>query len=161
MDADAPTVVDIPVFCAPKKAPCPHCGKKARRVGTHERRVRTIAYRQIVYLKITVGEYQARCGCCSTFRTTPDGVLPRHHYANKVREAVLDRILDDRMNVEATRHSLQRDFLLDLSTGFVYDCLHDAARQLDMAAHRAKVLQCFSGTLCVDELHLGQYILLL
>ena len=68
MDAQAPTVVDIPVFCAPKKAPCPQCGKKARRVRTHQRRVRTIAYRQIAFLVITVGEYQARCGCCTTCR---------------------------------------------------------------------------------------------
>jgi Transposase len=161
MDATAPTIVDIPVCCAPKKAPCPHCGQMAKRVRTHPRRVRTIAYRQIVFLAITVGEYQARCGCCSTFRTSPEGVVPRCKYDNKVREAVLDRILDDGMNVEVTRRSLERDFLLNLSTGFVYDCLQDAAAQLDMAEHRAKVLQVFSGTLCVDELHLGQYALLL
>ncbi len=161
MDADAPTVVDIPIFCAPKKSPCPHCGKKAKRVRTHERRVRTIEYRKIVFVKITVGEYQTRCGCCATFRTSPEGILPRHKYDNKVREAVLDRILDDGMNVEATRRSLQRDFFLNLSTGFVYDCLYDAAAELDMAAHREQVLRCFSGTLCVDELHLGQYTLLL
>ena len=30
-----------------------------------------------------------------------------------------------------------------------------------MAAHRRKVLEHFSGTLCVDELHLGRYTLLL
>jgi hypothetical protein len=161
MDANAPTVVDIPVFCAPKKAPCPHCGKKAKRVRTHERPVRSIAYQQIVVLHITVGEYQARCGCCATFRTSPDGILPRHKYDNKVREAVLNRILDDGMNVEATRRSLERDFFLDLSTGFVYDCLRDAAAKLDMAAHREQILRCFSGTLCVDELHLGHYTLLL
>ena len=161
MDANAPTVVDIPVFCAPKKAPCPYCGKKAKRVRIHERRVRSIEYRQIVFLKITVGEYQARCGCCATFRTSPDGILPRHKYDNKVREAVLDRILDDGMNVEATRRCLERDFFLNLSTGFVYDCLYDAAAELDMAAHRDMVLRCFSGTVCVDELHLGHYTLLL
>src|SRR5271166_4045559 len=154
MDAKTSTVIDIPVGCAPKKAPCPQCGKKAKRVRTHTRRVRTIAYRQIVFFAITVGEYQARCGCCATFRTSPDGILPRHKYDNKVREAVLDRILDDGMNVEATRHSLERDFFLNLSTGFVYDCLHDAAAQLDMAAHRDQVVRCFSGILCVDELHL-------
>src|SRR5712671_4736916 len=161
MDANAPTVVDIPVFCAPKKAPCPHCGKKAKRVRTHERRVRTIEYRQIVFLKITVGEYRARCGCCATFRTSPEGILPRHKYDNKVRQAVLDRILDDGLNVEATLHSLPRDFYLDLSTGFVYDCLHDAAAALDMADHRQTVLGRFRGVWCVDEIHLGKYTLLL
>lgn len=161
MDAAAPTVVDIPVFCAPKKAPCPTCGGLAKRVRVGEREVRTIAYKQIARLQIVYGEYQARCGCCTTFRTTPEGVLPRAKYDNRVRQAVLDRIIDDGMNVEATLRSLKRDFLLDLSTGFVYDCLRDAVAQLDMSEHRERVVAEFSGTLCVDELHLGQYTLLL
>src|SRR5581483_7757421 len=64
-------------------------------------------------------------------------------------------------NVEQTLVSLAREFLLDLSTGFVYDVLHDHAAGLDLAAHRRKVLKHFSGTLCVDELHLGRFTLLL
>lgn len=161
MDAAAPTVVDIPVFCAPKKAPCPTCGRRAKRVRIGHREVRTVAYKQIARLQITYGEYEARCGCCRTFRTTPEGVLPRAKYDSKVRQAVLDRIIDDGMNVEATLRSLKRDFLLDLSTGFVYDCLRDAVAELDMSEHRQRVLAEFSGTLCIDELHLGQYTLLL
>jgi ribosomal protein S13 len=161
MDVNAPTVVYIPVSCAPMKAPCPHCGKLAKRLRTGEREVRTIAYRKIAYLRITYGEYQPRCGCCQSFRTSPEEVLPRCKYDHKVRQAVLDRILDDGMNVEATLRSLKRDFHLDLSTGFVYDCLHDAVAQLQMGEHREQVLAVFSGTLCVDELHLGKYTLLL
>jgi hypothetical protein len=161
MDATAPTIVDIAVNCAPKKAPCPTCGKLAVRGRTGHREVRTIVYQKIARLQITYGEYRARCGCCTTFRTSPEGVLPRAKYDNKVRQAVLDRIIDDGMNVEATLHNLQRDFLLDLSTGFVYDCLRDAVAELEMAEHRQRVLAEFSGTLCVDELHLGQYTLLL
>ena len=92
------------------------------------RRVRTVAYKAIVYLEITCGEYQAQCDCCTTFRNTPEGVLPRAHYDNKVRDLVLDRILKDGMSVERTLESLRREFLLDLSTGFVYDVLHDRAR---------------------------------
>jgi ribosomal protein S13 len=161
MDADAPTVVYIPVSCAPKKAPCPHCGKFAERVRTRQRNVRTIAYRKVVYLRISYGEYGPRCGCCQSFRTSPEAVMPRCKYDNKVRQAVLDRILDDGMNVEATLRSLKRDFCLDLSTGFVYDCLHDAVARLQMSEHRQQVLAVFSGTLCIDELHLGKYTLLL
>ena len=161
MDASAPTIITIPIFCAPQKAPCPRCGKRGKRVRTHEREVRTIEYKKIAILHITCGEYKARCGCCATFRTSPEGVLPRCKYDNKVRQAVLDRILDDGMNVQATLHSLQREFYLELSTGFVYDCLRDAAAQLDMSVHREQILRAFSGTLCVDELHLGQYTLLL
>lgn len=34
-------------------------------------------------------------------------------------------------------------------------------QNLNLATHRLMVLQRFSGTLCVDELHLGVYTLLL
>src|SRR3954464_11449658 len=162
MGTEAPTPLVIPRHCAPKKAPCPKCGKHGRRKRKlPPRRVRTVVYKAIAYLEITCGEYQAQCSCCTTFRNTPEDVLPRALYDNKVRDLVLDRILKDGMNVEQTLESLGREFLLDLSTGFVYDVLHDHAAQLDMAAHRRKVLKHFSGTLCVDELHLGRFTLLL
>ena len=158
---EAPTPILISVRCAPKKAPCPTCGKAGRRKRTFTRRVRTVAYKAIAFLEMTVSEYQARCTCCTTFRTAPEGVLPRTRYDNKVRDLVLGRILDDGMNVERASASLRREFLLDLSTGFVYDVLRDRAAQLDMAEHRRTVLEHFSGTLCVDELHLGRFTLLL
>jgi hypothetical protein len=56
---------------------------------------------------------------------------------------------------------MQRDFLLKLSTGFLYDCLEYAIREYDGAEFRAKVLSEFSGTLCVDEIHLGHRVVLL
>lgn len=161
MGTGAPTPAVIPVHAAPKKAPCPKCGKLGRRKRTFTRRVRTVAFKAIVSLEITCGEYGARCDCCKTFRNSPDGVLPRALYDNKVRDLVLDRILKDGMSVERTLESLGREYLLDLSTGFVYDALHDHARRLDMSEHRRKVLELFSGTLCVDELHLGRFTLLL
>jgi hypothetical protein len=123
--------------------------------------VRTVAYKAVVFLEITCGEYQARCDCCTTFRNSPEDVLPRALYDNKVRDLVLDRILKDDMNIEQTLESLRREFLLDLSTGFIYDLLRAHAAALDLSAHRRKVLSLFSGTLCVDELHLGRFTLLL
>jgi Transposase len=162
MGTNAPTIVTLPVSCAPKKAPCPTCGQLGRRKRRlPPRRVRTVAYKAIAYLEITCGEYQARCDCCTTFRNTPEGVLPRALYDNKVRDLVLERIIEDGMNIERTLESLHREFLLDLSTGFVYDVLRDRVEQLDMAEHRRMVLEPFSGTLCVDEFHLGRFTLLL
>ncbi len=162
MGTEAPTIVTIPVRCAPKKAPCPKCGKPGRRKRIlPPRRVRTVAYKAVAYLEITCGEYQARCDCCTTFRSTPDGVLPRAAYDNTVRDLVLERIIEDGMSIERTLRSLRREFLLELSTGFVYDVLRDRASQLDMAEHRRMILERFSGTLCVDELHLGRFTLLL
>ena len=127
MGTEAPTPIVIPVHCAPKKAPCPKCGKRGRRKRTLTRTVRTVAYKAIAYLEITYGEYAARCDCCTTFRNTPEGVLPKAKYDNKVRDLVLDRILEDGMSIERTLESLRREFLLDLSTGFVYDVLRDRA----------------------------------
>jgi hypothetical protein len=121
----------------------------------------TVVYQRIAYLKITCGAYAARCHCCTTFRNTPEGVRPKALDDNKVRDLVLGRILKDGMNVEQTLESLGRESLLDLSTGFVSDVLHDHAAQLDMSERRRKVLEYFSGTLCVDELHLGRFTLLL
>jgi hypothetical protein len=161
MGTEAPTPIVIPVHCAPKKAPCPKCGKRGRRKRTVTRRVRTVAYKAVAYLEITYGEYAARCDCSTTFRNTHEDVLPRSAYDNKVRDLVLDRILKDGMSVERTLLSLRREFLLDLSSGFVYDVLRDRVAQLDLATHRREVLEHFSGTLCVDELHLGRFTLLL
>src|SRR3954464_9508668 len=119
MGTGAPTPVVIPVHAAPKKAPCPNCGRHGRRKRKlTPRRVRTVAYKTIVYLEITCGEYQAKCGCRTTFRNSPEGVLPRALYDNKVRDLVLDRILKDGMSVERTLESLGREYLLDLSTRF-------------------------------------------
>jgi hypothetical protein len=88
-------------------------------------------------------------------------VPPKADYDATVRQAVLDRLLRDRLNVEQTKAALRRDFLVALSDGFVYDCLRWQLARLDLAQHRRLVLERFSGTLCVDELHLGRYTLLL
>jgi hypothetical protein len=161
MGTEAPTSVVIPVRCAPKKVPCPACGKPGLRKRTLTRTVRTVAYKAVAVLEVTYGEYAARCGCCTTFRNGPAGVLPKARYDNKVRELVLDRLLKDGMSIERALASIRREFLLDLSTGFVYRVLRDRAAELDMATHRRMVLERFSGTLCVDELHLGRFTLLL
>lgn len=161
METQRPPTLTIPISCCPKKAPCPTCGKLGRRKDVLNRLIRSIAYHQVVYLDVTYGEYRARCHCCSTFRTMPTSVEFKARYDNKVRQAVLDRILEDGMSVERVIQSIHRDFLLDLSDGFVYDCLLHQAKRLDMAEHRRWVLEHFRGTLCVDELHLGRYALLL
>jgi hypothetical protein len=161
METRRPHARNITIRCAPSQAPCPTCGKSGRRKQVLRRQVRTIAYKQVAFLDVTYGEYRARCGCCATFRTTPPGVDPRALYDDKVRRAVLDRILEDGMSVERVLASMRRDFLLDLSDGFVYDCLDRQVKRLDMADHRRWVLGRFSGTLCVDELHLGRNTLLL
>jgi hypothetical protein len=149
------------VSCCPQYCPCPHCGKRGKRKQCLQRQVRTIAYGKIVYLDITYAEYRAGCDCCKTFRSTPPGVELGCQYDNRVRQAVLDRLIADGMNVQGLLAALRRDFLLDLSEGFVYDCLHREVARLEMDDYRRWALEHFSGTLCIDELHLGRYTLLL
>jgi hypothetical protein len=146
---------------APKLAPCPHCGQLGHRKQKFTRTVRALAYQVILLLKVTTAEYRATCTCCTTFRTQVEGIEPKAQYTNSVREAVLDRLLDDPMNLATIQAALRRDFLLDLSTGFLYDCLRWRARQLDLADYRRWTLAEFSGTLCLDEIHLGKQTLLL
>jgi len=146
---------------APKKAPCPHCGCLGRRKQCLTRTLRSLAYQAILLVHVTTAEYRASCSCCATFRTQVEGVEPKAHYDNRVREAVLDRLLEDRLSVLQVQRALRRDFSLDLSEGFVYDCLDWKARQCDGAAYRQWTLAHFSGTLSIDELHLGRHTLLL
>ena len=135
--------------------------KRGRRKGTHTRCVRDIAYAQIVVIELTVGEYRAACNCCKTFRSQVNGIEPRAEYTNRVREAVIDRLLDDGMSLHRVQQAMQRDFLLELSDGFLNDCLDWKVRQTDMPGYRQWTLKHFSGTLCIDELHLGHRTLLL
>ena len=56
METKGPHIRTIPVHCAPRKAPCPTCGKLGRRKATHNRLVRTIAYKQVVFLDAIEGD---------------------------------------------------------------------------------------------------------
>src|SRR3954463_12651435 len=140
---------------APRRAPCPTCGCLGHRKRLLHRRVRTLAYRRVAWLEVTYAENRAPCACRKYFPPGPLDVPPKADYDAAVRQAVLDRLLRDRLNVEQTKAALQRDFLVTLSDGFVYDCLRWQLARLDLAGHRRMVLERFSGTLCVDELHLG------
>ncbi len=82
---------------------------------------------------------------------------PRAAYDNQVRDPVLGRIIEDGLSIERTLRSLRREFLLELSTGFIFDVLRDRASPLDMVEHRRRVLGQFSGRLCVDGIHPGRF----
>jgi hypothetical protein len=149
------------IRCAPKTHPCPDCGQRGRRKRSLHRRIHSLAYRQVAYLDVHYAEYRAQCRCCKYFRSWPLDVPAKADYDDRVRQAVLERILEDGLNVQRTLEAMKRDFLLKLSEGFVYDCLRWKVSQLDMATHRRMVREKFSGTLCLDELHLGRFTLLL
>ena len=145
MEAIKPRVRVIKKQCAPRTFPCPQCGKLGRRKDTHTRRIRDIAFGEIAIVELTVGEYRADCDCCKTFRSQVDGIEPRAEYTNRVRDLVIDRLLEDGMSLNRLQQSLQREFLLDLSDGFLYDCLDRAFHRGQLAAWSAtgrRVVRC-------------------
>lgn len=73
---------------------------------------------------------------------------------------MIDRILQDKLNLSAVQASIERDFLLKLSSGYIYGALDYAIRQFDGNAFRQQVFDEFSGVLCIDEIHLGKRVLL-
>ena len=73
METRRPHVRTILISCAPTKAPSPSCGQLGRRKATHNRRVGTLAYKQIVFLDVTCGEYRAGYSCCKIFSVTAAG----------------------------------------------------------------------------------------
>jgi hypothetical protein len=125
------------------------------------RRIRSIAFQQELWREVHYGEYIAKCQCCKSFHSHPPDIGLKAKYDHKVRQAVIDRILSDKLNATKVQEAMQRDFLLKLSTGYLYDCLEHAIREYDGHAFRAKVLSEFSGTLCIDEIHLGHRVVLL
>ncbi len=91
----------------PPRAPCPHCGKLGQRKQILPTRiVRDIAYKAIHLVHVTTAEYRASCSCCTTFRSQIEGIEAKAHYTNKVREAVMDRLLDDHMNLDQIRFAI-------------------------------------------------------
>jgi hypothetical protein len=151
----------VPVRCRPLTYPCPTCGRRGRRRHKYDRFVRSLAYGQVLWLHVFYAEYTARCSCRKYFRSCPGQACPKAEYDNLVRQAVLNRILDDGLNVQRTLAAMKRDFLLELSSGFIYDCLDWGLARLSQAGQRKASRAQFSGVLGVDELHLGEYTLLL
>lgn len=140
---------------------CPDCGKLGRRKRVRVRKVRSLRYQEILWLQIHYGEYVAKCDCRMSFHSHPSDVDLKAKYDHKVRQAVIDRILQDKLNLSVVQASMERDFLLKLSTGYVYSALQHAIRQFEGNEFRRQVLAVFSGVLCIDEIHLGRRVLLL
>ena len=138
----------------PKYAPCPQCGKKAKRKRVETRRVPHVAvlYRPC-WIVAKVGVYEARCACCKYFQAQVPGVPYRGRYSYEVRNTVANALIRDRMPYHSVIRRMQEDHCLSLSLGYIHACFIWAHEQIDMESHWAFVRACFSGILCIDEVH--------
>src|SRR5262245_57322117 len=126
----------VPVRCQPLTYPCPTCGRRGHRRHRYDRFVRSLASGRALWLHVYHAEYTARCSCRKYFRSCPPQVCSKAEYDNLVRQAVLNRILDDGLNVQRTLAAMKRDFLLELSSGFIYGCLDWGLARLSQAGQR-------------------------
>lgn len=114
---------------APKKYPCPVCGRLGRRERTRTHMVRHLAHKREAYIEATVGVYKAQCKCRKRyFTSTVPGVELGAEYSNAVREKVVDLLIRDRLSNYKVLEHLKEDFLLEASMGWLYLCL-DWARK--------------------------------
>ena len=148
MGTDSPTTIFIPVSCAPKKAPCPKCGKNGRR----ELANRLLAWfapspsRESPTWRSPAVSIKPGVTAARPSEAPPRGFSRGLSTINKVRGLVLDRILKDGMNLEQTMASLRRGFSCNC-LGFVVDVLRDCTKELDMAEHRRSFWRSSAGHL--------------
>ena len=131
---------------APKRWPCPVCGKPGRRERTRTYTVRHLAHKEPVAWEVTVGVYRAKCGCRRTFMrkveggvmpvrkrvkyftSTADGVAQGAEYTDAVRDKIVGLVVRDRLPNSLVIKHLREDFSLDVSVGFIYNCLDRAQK---------------------------------
>ena len=77
MDADAPTIVTIPLLSsAPKKAPAAVWQARPPRTEVGPQFVRTVAYKAIVYLEITLARIRRSAIAAPPSATPPTACSP-------------------------------------------------------------------------------------
>ena len=163
MGTDAPTTVFIPVHCAPKKAPCPKCGKLAgRKRNLPPAWSAPSAYKTIAYLEITCGEYHGPLRLLHDLPQHPRGRAPQGPLRQQGPRP------GARSHPQG-RHEHRTD--LGVAPPRVPPRpLHGVRLRRAPRPRRSNSTwpsiaawswRHFSGTLCVDELHLGRFTLLL
>jgi len=126
---------------APKRWPCPVCGKPGRRERERTYTVRHLAHKEPVVWEVTVGVYRAKCTCrrvfmrkvegrvvpvrkrVKYFTSTVEGVAQGAEYTDAVRQKIVDLVVRDRLPNSLVIKHLKEDFLIDVSVGFIYNCL--------------------------------------
>ena len=138
----------------PEYTPCPQCGIPGKRKCVKTRRVHHVARLYVPsWIVAEAGVYEARCECCKYFQAPVPGVPHRGQYSYEVRNIVANALIRDRMPYHAVILRMHEEHRLSLSLGYIHNCFVWAHEQIDMESHWAFVRGCFSGILCIDEVH--------
>ena len=132
--------------CAPKKWPCSICGTLGRKERERTFPVRHLAQGCPACWEVTIGVYKAKCKCCRQvlrtvngrqipvrkrvkyFSSTVEGLTPHADFTDAVRRKVVDLVVRDRLTNDQVIEHLREDFHLDISVGYIYNCLDHAQK---------------------------------
>ena len=89
MDAETPTRI-IKIKFAPRKMPCSKCGAFARRKRIRNRKVRSLAFKETLWLDVHYGEYIAKCGAFSEVVFAITDWSPERRFLGPFRDTFSD-----------------------------------------------------------------------
>ncbi|MBC8508541.1 MAG: transposase [Chloroflexi bacterium] len=145
----------------PKYYPCPHCGRKGKRKWVVERHIpHAGALHRRSFIVAKVGVYKARCTCCKYFQASIPGVPYKGRYSYQVRNTIANALIRDRMPYQGVINRMREEYLLDVSVGYVHNCFVWAHEQINTSERWGFVCANFSGLLCIDEVHDGDWTIL-
>jgi transposase len=143
------------------RARCQLCGRFAPRVWETSRTAIDVGLDGPVFLLITVGVHHCR-HCERRFRAQPPFLRPGAIYTERVREKAVLSVYEDGMAIRRVSERLARDFWVRPSEAMIRRWCHEYAQSLDFAGdYQNRVVEEFSGILCVDEVYQGELALLL
>jgi transposase-like protein len=143
------------------RARCQLCGRFAPRVWETSRTAIDVGLDGPVFLLITVGVHHCR-HCERRFRAQPPFLRPGAIYTERVREKAVLSVYEDGMAIRRVSERLARDFWVRPSEAIIRRWCHEYVQSLDFAGdYQNRVVEEFSGILCVDEVYQGELALLL
>lgn len=142
------------------RARCQLCERFAPRVWETSRTAIDVGLDGPVFLLITVGVHHCR-HCERHFRAQPPFLKPGAIYTERVREKAVLSVYEDGMAVRRVTERLARDFWVRPSEAMIRRWCHEYAESLNFAGdYQYRVVEEFSGILCVDEVYQGELALL-
>ncbi len=144
-----------------RRARCQLCGRFAPRAWEASRTAIDVGLDGPVFLLVIVGVHHCRC-CERHFRDQPPFLRPGAVYTERVRQKAVLSVYEDGMAVRRVTDRLARDFWVRPSEAMIRNWCHEYAEELDFAGdYQSRVVEEFSGILCVDEVYQGELALLL
>lgn len=145
----------------PDTCPCSTCGRNCKRRATGERHLIDIGLEGPVLLLITVGVYHCS-PCRKSFRSPLAFAPPGGRYTYRARAKCIVSVDEDKMPFRLVVHRVLRDFHIHPALSTVHGWWGAAQQGYDQhPEYQEFVVSHFSGVLCVDGVHDGEFCVLL